>query len=51
MKVITSLIIIIIIIIIKRLRPSKSVGLDDIPGLITKGCTDIFVPILKYIVA
>jgi hypothetical protein len=34
---------------IKRLRPSKSVGLDDIPGFIIKGCTDILVPILKHI--
>jgi hypothetical protein len=34
---------------IKRLRPSKSVGLDDIPGFIIKDCTDIFVPILKHI--
>ncbi|PNF20051.1 hypothetical protein B7P43_G05268 [Cryptotermes secundus] len=34
---------------IKRLRPSKSVGVDDIPGFIIKGYTDIFVPILKHI--
>jgi hypothetical protein len=34
---------------IKRLRPSKSVGIDDIPGFIIKGCTDIFVPVLKHI--
>jgi hypothetical protein len=34
---------------IKRLRPSESVGLDDIPGFIIQGCTDIFVPILKHI--
>jgi hypothetical protein len=33
---------------IKRLRPSKSVGVDDIPGFIFKGCTDICVPILKH---
>jgi hypothetical protein len=33
----------------KRLRPSKSVGVDDIPGLIIKGCTDIIVPVLKHI--
>jgi hypothetical protein len=33
---------------IMRLRPSKSVGLDDIPGFIIKGCTDIVVPILKH---
>jgi hypothetical protein len=30
---------------IKRLRPSKSVGVDDIPGFIIKGCTDIFLSI------
>jgi hypothetical protein len=34
---------------IKRLRPSKSAGLDNIPGFIIKGCIDIFVPILKHI--
>jgi hypothetical protein len=34
---------------IKHLRPSKSVGADDIPGFIIKGCTDIFVPVLKHI--
>jgi hypothetical protein len=34
---------------IKRLRASKSVGVDDVPGFIIKGCTDIFVPILKHI--
>jgi hypothetical protein len=33
---------------IKRLRPSKSVVVDDVPGFIIKGCTDIFVPILKH---
>jgi hypothetical protein len=33
---------------IKRLRPSKSVGVDDIPGFIIKGCTDIFVHVLKH---
>jgi hypothetical protein len=32
---------------IKRLRPSKSVGLDDFPEFSIKGCTDIFVPILN----
>jgi hypothetical protein len=34
---------------IKRLRPSKSIEVDDVPGFIIKGCTDIFVPILKHI--
>jgi hypothetical protein len=34
---------------LKRLRPSKSTGVDDIPGFIIKGCTDIFVPLLKHI--
>jgi hypothetical protein len=33
----------------KRLRPSKSVGVDDILGFIIKGWTDIFVPILKHV--
>jgi hypothetical protein len=30
---------------IKRLKPSKSVGLDDIPGFIMKGCSAIFIPV------
>jgi hypothetical protein len=34
---------------IRRLRPTKSAGLDDIPGFIIKGCTDILVPILRHI--
>jgi hypothetical protein len=34
---------------IKRLRPTKSVEVDDILGFIIKGCTDIFVPVLKHI--
>jgi hypothetical protein len=34
---------------IKQLRPSKSVGVDDIPGFIIKGCTDILVPVLNII--
>jgi hypothetical protein len=34
---------------IRRLKPSESVGLDGIPGFIIKGCTDIFVLLLKYI--
>ena len=34
---------------IRRLKPSKSVALDGIPHFITMGCTDIFVPLLKYI--
>jgi hypothetical protein len=28
---------------------SKSVGLDDIPGFIIKGCSSIFIPILSHI--
>jgi hypothetical protein len=34
---------------IKRLTASKFVGVDDIPGFMIKGCTDIFVPVLKHI--
>jgi hypothetical protein len=34
---------------IRRLKPSKSAGLDGIPGFIIKGCTDTFVSLLKYI--
>jgi hypothetical protein len=34
---------------LKRLKPSKSVGLDNIPGFIIKGCAPIFVPIFKHI--
>jgi hypothetical protein len=34
---------------IKRLRPSKWVGLDGIPSLVIKGCSDIFTPLLTYI--
>jgi hypothetical protein len=33
---------------IKRLKPSKSVGVDDIPGFIIKGFVDIFVPVIKH---
>jgi hypothetical protein len=33
--------------VIKRLRPSKSVGIDDIPGFIIKDFTDIFVAVLN----
>jgi hypothetical protein len=35
--------------VIKRLKPSKSAALDGIPRFIIKGCTDIFVPLLKNI--
>jgi hypothetical protein len=35
---------------IQTLRPTKSVGLDHIPGFIIKGCSDILEPVLKYIV-
>jgi hypothetical protein len=34
---------------LRHLRLSKSVGLSDIPSLITKGCSEIFVPVLKHI--
>jgi hypothetical protein len=34
---------------IRRLKPSKSVGLDDIPGFVIKGCSAIFIPILRHI--
>jgi hypothetical protein len=34
---------------IQLVRPSKSVGVDDVPEFIIKGCTDIFVPIIKHI--
>jgi hypothetical protein len=34
---------------IKRLKPSKSVGLDDIPVFAIKGCSAIFIHILRHI--
>jgi hypothetical protein len=34
---------------LRCLRPSKSVGLDDIPSFVMKGCSEIFVPVLKDI--
>jgi hypothetical protein len=34
---------------IKRLKPSKSVGLDDISRFVIKGCSAIFIPILRHI--
>jgi hypothetical protein len=34
---------------IKRLRPSKSVGLDGIPCFVIKGCSEMFVPVLRFI--
>jgi hypothetical protein len=34
---------------LRRLRPSESVGLDDIPSFVTKGCSEIFVPVIKHI--
>ena len=34
---------------IRRLKPSKSSGLDGIPTFIIKGCSSILVPILTYI--
>jgi hypothetical protein len=33
---------------LKHLRPFKPVGFVDITGLVTKGCYDIFVSLLKY---
>jgi hypothetical protein len=33
----------------KRIKSSKSVGIDDIPGFIIKGCSAIFIPILRHI--
>jgi hypothetical protein len=35
--------------VIKRQKPSKSVALDDIPGFTIKGCSGIFIPILRHI--
>jgi hypothetical protein len=34
---------------IKKLKPSKSVGLDNIAGVVKKGCSVIFIPLLKHI--
>lgn len=34
---------------IKRLRPTKSVGLDGIPSFIIKGCAEILIPVLQFI--
>jgi hypothetical protein len=34
---------------IKRLRPSKCVGLDGITSLVIEGSSDIFTPLLSYI--
>ena len=34
---------------IRRVRPSKSVGLDDIPAFIIQGCSDILIPVLTFI--
>jgi hypothetical protein len=34
---------------VKRLRPTKSVGLDGIPSFVIKGCSDIFVPTFTFI--
>jgi hypothetical protein len=33
---------------ILRLKSTKSVGADDIPSFIIKGCSEIFVPLLKH---
>jgi hypothetical protein len=34
---------------IKRPKPLKSLGLEDIPDFIIKGCSAIFIPILRHI--
>jgi hypothetical protein len=34
---------------IKRPKPYKSVGPDDIPGFVTNGCSAIFIPVLRHI--
>jgi hypothetical protein len=34
---------------LKRLKPSKAVGLDGIPNFVIKGCSEIFIPVLKHI--
>jgi hypothetical protein len=34
---------------IKGLKPSKSVAHDDIPGFIIKGCSGIFIHVLRHI--
>ncbi|PNF43033.1 hypothetical protein B7P43_G08782 [Cryptotermes secundus] len=34
---------------IARLKPFKSVGLDNIPAFVIKGCSDILAPVLKHI--
>jgi hypothetical protein len=34
---------------IKRLRPTKAVGLDGIPSYVIKGCSEMFVPVLRFI--
>jgi hypothetical protein len=34
---------------IYKVHPSKSVGLDGIPVFIMKGCSDILIPVLKFI--
>jgi hypothetical protein len=35
---------------IKRFRSTKSVGLDDIPNFVVKGFSEIFAPLLKFII-
>jgi hypothetical protein len=34
---------------IRRLKSTKSVRPDDIPSFIIKGCSEIFVPVLKHL--
>jgi hypothetical protein len=33
----------------KHIRPFKSVGVDDIPGSVAKGCSHNYVDVLKHI--
>jgi hypothetical protein len=34
---------------LKRLRPSWTVGLDGTPSFVIKGCSEIFIPVLKHL--
>jgi hypothetical protein len=33
----------------KRLKPSKSVGINNIPSFVIRGCSGMLVPVLKHI--
>jgi hypothetical protein len=35
--------------VVKRLKLSKFVGLDDVSGFVIKGCSGIFIPVLRHI--